>query len=446
MRDGSSPTNPTDGPRVLSVLVDEVRRASIALAAVEAARTRALAEAGHLALDVMAGQCASSRAAELALREVASEIAAAENLSDRTVHTQMTRAMTLVDDYPDTLSAWESGTLTRTHVNTILDVGSPLPVEVREQFDALAVSTAEGLSPGRLRSRLAALAERLHPITLTERHRRGRDTRWVRIVTGPDGMSDLVATLPTVLAVGIHDRLTLQARALIDARLDDPQAVSDERTTAQLRADILTDLLLTAAPEADPTRTDDGPGALGAIRARVQVVPALTILDPTAENDDPAELIGHGPLDAATARGLAEATTLPWDRVITHPITGAVLHTDTYHRTTAIDRYLRARDRRCRWPGCTVPAIRCEVDHTREHALGGPTHVANLAHLYQRHHTQKQFTRWSVKQLPGGVLQWTSPTGRTYTDEPLPYSPAVRFLPDDPPPPDPDDDGTPPPF
>ncbi|KQM40591.1 hypothetical protein ASE56_02050 [Microbacterium sp. Leaf203] len=329
----------------------------------------------------------------------------------------------------------------------MLDVGSPLPVEVREQFDALAVSTAEGLSPGRLRSRLAALAERLHPITLTERHRRGRDTRCVRIVTGPDGMSDLVATLPTVLAVGIHDRLTLQARALIDARLDDPQAVSDERTTAQLRADILTDLLLTAAPEADPTRTDDGPGALGAIRARVQVVvPALTILDPTAENDDPAELIGHGPLDAATARGLAEATTLPWDRVITHPITGAVLHTDTYHRTTAIDRYLRARDRRCRWPGCTVPAIRCEVDHTREHALGGPTHVANLAHLCQRHHTQKQFTRWSVEQLPGGVLQWTSPTGRTYTDEPLPYSPAVRFLPDDPPPPDPDDDGTPPPF
>lgn len=447
MHDGSSPTNPTDGPRVLSALVDEVHRASIALAAADAARTRALAEAGHLALDVMAGQCASSRAAELALREVASEIAAAENLSDRTVHTQITRAMTLVDDYPDTLSAWESGALTRTHMNTILDVGSPLPVEVREQFDALAVTTAESLSPGRLRSRLAALAERLHPTTLTERHHRGRDTRCVRIVTGPDGMSDLVATLPTVLAVGIQDRLTLQARALIDARLDDPQAASDERTTAQLRADILTDLLLTAAPEADPTRTDDGPGALGAIRARVQVVvPALTILDPTAENHDPAELIGHGPLDAATARGLAEATTLPWDRVITHPITGAVLHTDTYHRTTAIDRYLRARDRRCRWPGCTVPAIRCEVDHTRDHALGGPTHVANLAHLCQRHHTQKQFTRWSVKQLPGGILQWTSPTGRTYTDEPLPYSPAVRFLPDDPPPPDPDDDDTPPPF
>ncbi len=178
------------------------------------------------------------------------------------------------------------------------------------------------------------------------------------------------------------------------------------------------------SPRSRPHPHRRRPRALGAIRARVQVVvPALTILDPTAEHDDPADLIGHGPLDAATARSLAEATTLPWDRVITHPITGAVLHTDTYHRTTAIDRYLRARDRRCRWPGCTVPAIRCEVDHTRDHALGGPTHVANLAHLCQRHHTQKQFTRWSVKQLPGGILQWTSPTGRTYTDEPLPYSP-----------------------
>lgn len=446
MHNGSSSTDAAHGPRVLTALVDEVRRSSAALAAAEVKRTRALAEAGHLALDVMAAQCASSRAAELALREVASEIAAAENLSDRTIQVQIGRAMALVDDYPRALTAWEAGVLSRAHVQAILDVGSPLPTEVRGEFDLLAVAIADGLSPGRLRARLAVLAERLHPTTLTERHHRGRDTRCVRIVTGDDGMSDLIATLPTVLAVGIHDRLTHQARALIDARLDDPQTASDERTTAQLRADILTDLLLTAAPEADPTRTDDGPGTLGTIRARVQVVvPALTILDPTAENHDPAELIGHGPLDATTARALAESTTLPWDRVITHPVTGAVLHTDTYQRTAAIDRFLRARDRHCRWPECTLPAVRCEVDHTRDHALGGPTDVTNLAHLCQRHHTQKQFTRWKVRQLPGGVLEWTSPTGRTYTDEPLPYSPAVRFLPDDPPPPDPDDDGAPPP-
>ncbi len=119
-------------------------------------------------------------------------------------------------------------------------------------------------------------------------------------------------------------------------------------------------------------------------------------------------------------------------------------HTDTYHRTTAIDRHLRARDRHCRFPGCTTPATRCDIDHTHDHALGGPTTHTNLAHLCQRHHTQKHLTRWNVTQLPGGVLEWTSPTGRTYTDEPLPYSPAIHFLPDDPPPPDPHQ--PPPPF
>jgi len=275
-------------------------------------------------------------------------------------------------------------------------------------------------------------------------------------VPGVDGMSDLIATLPTVLAVGIYDRLTLQSRAVIDARTvggPDPQgdrttaepvqgqgataSAVDERTTDQLRADILADLLLAAAPVADPTRCGDGPGVLGAIRARVQVVvPALTMLRPGDENLDPAELVGHGPIDAETARGIAESTTVPWDRVVTHPMTGAVLFTDTYQRSSAIDRHLRARDRRCRWPGCAVPAVRCEVDHTVDWALGGTTRVDNLAHLCQRHHSQKQFTGWKVRQRAGGILEWTSPSGRVYADEPLPYAPAVRFLPDDPSPPD----------
>ncbi|WP_295839167.1 HNH endonuclease signature motif containing protein [uncultured Microbacterium sp.] len=497
------PPSPPDGSDLLAVVLGEVLDADAALAAAEARKTRALARAGRLTLDVMAGQRASSRAAEMALREVASEIAAAGCLSDRSVQAQIGRAMTLVDHFPATVDAWEAGALSRAHVQAIMDAGTPVPVDKRAEFDVLAVATAEGLSPGRLRARLATLAERLQPTTITERHQRGREQRCVRVVRGENGMSDLIATLPTVLAVGIYDRLTQQSRALIDARqeADAPQSAvgtrdetgaafgltpagedaagapsrsadtasasasasastsastssSDEacagnpipsggesgdvepdtRSTDQVRADILADLLLTAAPDADPTRTDDGPGTLGAIRARVQVVvPALSVLDPARENLDPAELIGHGPIDIDTAQRLAEATRVPWDRVLTHPVTGAVLCTDTYQRTAAIDRYLRARDRHCRWPGCTAPAVRCEIDHNLDYALGGKTHVCNLCHFCQRHHTQKQFTRWQVRQLPGGVIEFTSPTGRVYTDHPLPYSPAVRFTTDEPP-------------
>jgi hypothetical protein len=193
----------------------------------------------------------------------------------------------------------------------------------------------------------------------------------------------------------------------------------------QLRADILTDTLLTPAPDADPTRTDDGPGILGAIRAKVQiVVPALTLLGST---DHPADLVGRSPIDPDTARELARLTRSPWERILTHPVTGTVLHVDTYQRTTAIDRYLRARDQHCRFPGCRQPAIRCEVDHTLDHALGGHTDCPNLAHLCQRHHSMKQFTAWRVRQLADGILEWTSPLGRTYTEHPPPLG--VHFTP-----------------
>ncbi|MCM3614655.1 hypothetical protein M3672_09430 [Microbacterium enclense] len=125
MPDRIVPTAPKGGPAALTAVLDDVLATGAALAAADAARTRALAAAGHLALDVMADQRATARAAELALREVASEIAAAENLSDRTVQTHIQRAMTLVDHYPHTLAAWEAGALTRAHVHAIVDIGTP---------------------------------------------------------------------------------------------------------------------------------------------------------------------------------------------------------------------------------------------------------------------------------------------------------------------------------
>ncbi|MDI9891038.1 HNH endonuclease [Microbacterium sp. IEGM 1404] len=460
---------------MLSVLVTEVVRAEAVVAAAEVARVRALAAAGRFARESSSRTRASGRAAEMALREVASEIAAACRVSDRAVQRDVDEAMTLVESFPKVVAAWEAGAVSRRHVRVIAEVGVQLPAEKRAEFDALAAALAgEVSSPGRLKSRLTIASEALQPRTITERHRAAREGRCVRIVPGAEGMSDLIATLPTVLAEAVFDRLTQQARVIVDARPDEaatarattprsPAArgsvgssgsakAPDTRSVDQVRADVFADMLLTADPAIDPTRIGDGPGTLGRIRARVQVVvPALTVLDPARETTAPAELVGRGPIDTALARDLADATSVPWDRVITHPVSGAVLHTDTYARTAAIDRHLRARDRHCRWPGCITPAIRSEVDHTLDHHLGGATRVSNLAHLCQRHRTQKQFTRWTVRQGDAGVLEWTSPTGRTYTDTPDPYpsagvthrrspsteqgphatAPRVRFLPDD---------------
>ncbi|WP_258524690.1 HNH endonuclease signature motif containing protein, partial [Microbacterium sp. SMR1] len=208
----------------------------------------------------------------------------------------------------------------------------------------------------------------------------------------------------------------------------------DARTIDQVRADVFSDLLLAASPALDPTGTGDGDGTLGAIRAHVQVaVSALTLM---GQDEGPADLAGRSPIDAATARELAGNAT-SWDRLLTHPVTGTVLECDSYRPTAAMVRLLRARDRQCRFPGCRQPTIRCELDHTVAASDGGVTHVCNLANLCKRHHDVKHHTRWHVRQLPGGRLIWTSPTGRIYREDAPP--PLVAFTITDPP-----DPGAPP--
>ena len=151
-------------------------------------------------------------------------------------------------------------------------------------------------------------------------------------------------------------------------------------------------------------------------------------------DDAPAELLGAALIDADTARELAGRAKI-WNRLFVDPITRTPVEVDTYRPPAAMSRLLKARDQHCRFPGCRRAAIRCELDHTIDYARGGHTHIFNLAHLCQRHHSMKQFTRWEVRQVGGGVLEWTSPLGRVYRED-VPV-PSVCFVPDigSPPPP-----------
>ncbi|MCR8672107.1 HNH endonuclease signature motif containing protein, partial [Agrococcus sp. HG114] len=159
------------------------------------------------------------------------------------------------------------------------------------------------------------------------------------------------------------------------------------------------------------------------ITATVTVtIPATELLNQTDDADEPqlrfsGALEGGALVDAATVRSLA-AETVVWERLFTHPVTGVPVAVDTYRPTRAMRRWLRARDGRCRWPGCANAVSRADTDHTRDHADGGATALSNLAHLCRRHHTMKHATAWTVQQLDQGVLEWTSPTGRVLTDEP----------------------------
>ena len=443
----------------LTAIVAAVQQADAALAAAEASRVRALARAGELAREVSAGKPSRVREHDMALRSIAATIGVPARVSDRSMQRQIGDASRLAERYPGTLEARGLGEITRQHVYAIQDAAADLPDEAVPAFEAEALERCRRDTVGRVKAELEILAQRMHPRSFAERHASAREDR--RITTGrlPDGMSGLYLVGPTPVIAGIDDRMNQMATVVIDVRnaakaavgspADDDARIpadilaTDTRTRAQIRADIAADILLTGSPFADPTVTGDGPGTLGAIRAKIQVVvPALSLLKPDGDENghaEPADLVGYSPIDAETARAIAEACDTWWERLVTHPVTGVVLHTNGYQRTAAIDRHLRARDRHCRFPGCRLPAIRCEVDHTIDHALGGKTDVCNLAHLCQRHHSMKQFAGWKVRQLEGGILEWTSPVGTTYTD--YPPTPGVHFAPDPydpsaPPPPD----------
>ncbi|MCW2555199.1 MAG: 13e12 repeat-containing protein, partial [Mycobacterium sp.] len=89
-----------------------------------------------------------------------------------------------------------------------------------------------------------------------------------------------------------------------------------------------------------------------------------------------------------------------------------------YVPSRALAEFVRLRDLTCRFPGCTVPATRCDVDHSIPHREGGPTHASNLSAKCRLHHLLKTFWGWRDEQLRDGTIIWTSPAGERYVTTP----------------------------
>jgi ribosomal protein L18 len=418
----------------LDELVARVEETEALIAAMQAQKLTLLARAAAIA-DAQTARIRSrdSRQREFPHRSLAAELGTAIRVNDRSMQAQIADARDLKARFSATLDALGRGAISRAHVRAIQEAGAVLADDaVRASFEAVVLERAERETPGRLHAFAQAMAEKVNPALLTERHASARAQRGVSVRDLADGMAEFIVRMAAVEAHGIHDRLTQQAKQLrqasAEADRDDAAAVCDTRSLDQIRADIATDVLLTGAPAIDPTR-DATPGGLGAIRGIVQLtVPVTTLTGVTAGG---AQLPGGVPVDPATAKRLAGEAP-GWDRVMVHPVTGMVLAVDRYRPSREQRRYLLARDQHCRFPGCRMPARRCDVDHTHDAANGGRTEICNLACFCKRHHTLKHETDWTVRQLDDGALEWTSPTGRIHRDEP---PPRVVFVPDGDPPP-----------
>ncbi|CAG7844880.1 hypothetical protein USB125703_01131 [Pseudoclavibacter triregionum] len=397
-------------------------------------------------------------AQEHELRSAAAEAGLATGRSERATARAMTASHTLLTRFTATHAAWARAEITQQHAEAIARHGAPIDDEHRRAlYEAAALEAAREHAPGRLDLIARRLAEEARELPLDDRHRASAEDRRVWVDDAPDGMSYLTAYLPTVLAHAIRDRLHQHAVVLAElpaddraeaqagghgrpeeraenagapeqpaeraSRAEDPTAARpdarrpdprrpDPRTLGARMADTLADLLLTADAAQIATRPDQGARRLD---ARIAItVPVLSLLGTDTES---ADLAGVGPIPLDIARELAaEAPTLA--RILTDPIREVPLAVDRYAPSAAMRATLAARDRHCRFPGCRRPAPRCDLDHTIDAAHGGPTALGNLAHLCRWHHTLKHHTAWTVRQHADGHLDWTSPTGRTYTDRP----------------------------
>ncbi|WP_457920360.1 DUF222 domain-containing protein [Mycolicibacterium murale] len=228
--------------------------------------------------------------------------------------------------------------------------------------------------------------------------------------------------------------------AKVDARLDqmaDSVCQGDPRTRDQRRVDAaeaIADGSFVLAcgcgredcPAPKPT-TDATAGA--AARYVINVIaPAATV---TGDSDEPGFLQGYGVIDADQVRELVDQPgtvcrdvrnpdTDPNAPTVTRDGTSVLLR---HGWSAAVDRWVRVRGLTCSFPFCNQPAWTADLDHSipfdhQNPLRGGWTAGFNLDPKCRTHHRIKTFLSgeggWTTKQLTGGTIEWTSPTGRTY--------------------------------
>src|SRR4051812_20582283 len=417
-----------------------------AAAATRAARPSALAAVSEWAVD-----------------EVATALSVTESSATRTV----VQSLQLVERLPGTLAALERGELTWEHAKVMAEVVAPLDDAVRGRAEDRLLTRLGSKTPTQLRAAAHRVVARLDADAIGRRVAEAIHDRRITIHPVGDGQGSMSVTgLPLPVLRAVENALRQYA--------DAAATPGDERTRTQRMVDCLVDLVLRPGEHGlDPVQaqltvvatvstlrgTDDEPGEVNG-----DLVPADTVrrlaesfgLLPTADTaaDPLTEL-----LSARTVAGTALAHRP--HVAVTDELTGQLLAltdaaglraghglgpppgTDASSPTAALQRFVGLRDRRCRFPGCRKRPAVCDLHHQVPWPLGPTTHD-NLCCLCRHHHRLvHQAPGWSLRGLPDGGLEWTTPTGQVLITHPPRHGAE-----DDLPPPDrrppPEDD--PPPF
>jgi hypothetical protein len=321
------------------------------------------------------------------------QVAVALHVSPAAAHRRIEHARALDGRLIAARDAMETGGLSVIQAIALIEETAEVDDDTARHVAKTVLDKAVELTPGRFRNLARRAVIAADPQGAARRREQARAGRQVQYWNEPNGMFTLCAQLTAEHGHAVWQALTSTAETWTD----------DDRTLDQRRADALV-ALVTGQAEAP----------------QLQPLVQVTIDLPTALGlaDNPVSLPGYGPLPPAVGRALAEDAD--GQRWITDPASGELLDQgrQRYRPSKRLREFIRARDRRCRFPGCTTPAQRSDLDHTTPHDDGGPTTRGNLIPLCRRHHRLKTHTRWRYQRLDDGIVEWTDPHGRTWRDPP----------------------------
>ncbi len=392
------------------------------------------------------------------------DVATALRLSSNTAQIRIDVARVLTNHLPATCEALANGDISPSHATLIARESSEAIKRGISSQDLLlienkALAHAEFHTPAQVGRKLRTLFAQASPESFEEKVVAARDTRSVRMYPESDGMATLIALLP------IEDAQTvmLSINSLIAMR-DSKSCAYKSKTSFTSDKEIFAKEFSTEDGLAKGVSTQDGfakgfsnkevsvkktkiedsttnysfdnrniemkrADALteicGDLLARISddyqphrrpVSINITMDLPTALGlaDNPAELAGYGPIPASVARHLS--SDAKWRKFVTDPGTGNLLSfgRESYIPPQPLVDFLTARDRTCRFPGCSQPARVSDIDHAIPWEEGGLTSPENLGLLCRRHHRMKTHDGWNLESFADGSCKWTSPAGKEF--------------------------------
>jgi len=288
------------------------------------------------------------------------------------------------------------GSIDRSRARVIVEGTAHLDETTARRVVDAVIDDAATLTTGQLTARLRRCCIEVDPDSARDRYEETLQQRRLVVEASPSGTAHLLGLdLPPDRVMAIGERVDRLAASL--------RRAGDSRTMDQLRADVYLDLLSGCQP--------DRRGGVVELRVDLATLSGLS--------QAPGELAGYGPVIADIARQVAEAHRGgEWRFSITDPDTGLALHDGTTRRrpTAAQRRTVEARDRTCIFPGCRIPARRCDLDHRTRWSQHRSTCRAGLDALCRYHHnTVRHRIGWTHQPLPDGDHLWTSPLGHRYT-------------------------------